>query len=104
MTMVLSSLLVGAASTSVLCVLIAHGILKPLLQSRGIKSWSFADTLGSTVLLTAGSALVGAATTLVALIVGGLDADGTRVATAATLTVIGAAMARFGLLSLRKLS
>jgi hypothetical protein len=104
MTAVLSSLLVGGAAASLLCLVVSHGILKPLLHSRGVSSWTLRDTVGSTVLLMAGAACFGASTTLLVLMLGGLQAGRTRGATMIVLAAIGLSMIRFGLLSLRKLS
>ena len=104
-TAVLPALLVGAATSVLLCFAIAHGVLRTFMHARGVEPWTMADTLGSTLLLSLGSALVGAAAMIIALLLSGLlPTSAAMLAATFVLVVPGALCLRLGLLALRKLT
>lgn len=88
-----------------LCAIVAHGILRPLLEARGITPWTVRDSLGSLPLVLIGSALTaGAAVYLVHLM---SDASSARLPVRVlclALLCAGLLMVRLGLLALRKLT
>jgi hypothetical protein len=47
----------GAVIAAALSAMVAHGILRPLLEARGIVPWTVRDSLGSIPLVIFGSAL-----------------------------------------------
>jgi hypothetical protein len=88
-----------ALTSAVMAVVVAHGILRPLLEARGVSPWRWRDTLGSTPLVTIGSAIVSASATQVVL----SAAWQSRVLCLALLAA-GALTLRLGLLAVRKLT
>ncbi len=113
---------VGALVAGFVCACVAgavgHGVLRPLLEARGVTPWRLRDSLGSLPLVIGGTALIG---TGAAVVVGWLfgacggimsaaagKAHGpATVATAVGGTaalLVGALMLRLGLLALRKLT
>ena len=104
-TAVLPALLVGAATSVLLCFAISHGVLRTFMHARGVKPWTMADTFGSTLLLSLGSAFVGAAGMIIALSLSELlITSATMLGSAFVLVVLGALCLRLGLLALRKLT
>lgn len=95
--------LAGGLAAAMLCVIVAHGILRPLLEARGITPWTVRDSLGSLPLVLIGSALtVG---TTIYLVVG--DPASARLPVRVlclALLCAGLLMVRLGLLALRKLT
>jgi hypothetical protein len=75
------------------------------MHSRGVHPWTTTDTLGSTLLLTFGAALVGAASVFAALTISTLSAVPRLYGGVAVgFILLGALCLRLGLLALRKLT
>ena len=108
--------------TGVVCACVAgtvgHGVLRPLLEARGVAPWRLRDSLGSLPLVLSGSAMIGAGA---AVVMGWLfgacggimsAAVGTAPSRATVATavggtaalLVGALMLRLGLLALSKLT
>jgi hypothetical protein len=84
--------------------MVGHGVLRPLLEARGIAPWRVRDTLGSMPLVLIGSAMVGGTAGLLsAWGVTGCDVVGRTLALVSAMMVAGAMLLRLGLLALRKL-
>lgn len=84
--------------------LVAHGILKPLLEARGVNPWTLRDTLGATPLVLIGGALVGGGATVLTIAgATGCTLLGVVTFAVSVKMVIGLGMLRLGLLALRKL-
>ena len=85
--------------------LVGHGILRPLLETRGVAPWRLRDSLGSMPLVLLGSGFIGGTGTLLALWgATGCDVALWNVALASVLLIAGTVMVRLGLHALRKLS
>lgn len=102
--------LVGAVGTAALVGHVAHGILKPLLEARGVAPWTRRDSLGALPSVLLGSAAIGWALVDLATL---LARHSTPVAGAVDaiallrplgLLLPGAVVIRLGVLALRKLS
>jgi len=94
--------LAGALVAAVLSVIIAHGVLRPLLEARGVVPWTVRDTLGSLPLVMIGSALTtGSAVYLAGRI---FSANLPLHVLCLALLLAGLLTVRFGLLGLRKLT
>ena len=85
--------------------MVGHGVLRPLLEARGVTPWRVRDSLGSLPLVLVGSALVGGAASYVAAwSVTGCSAHGwPTVSLLSAATICGVLLIRLGLLALRKL-
>ena len=104
-------LVAAAIVASVLCAAVAgivgHGVLRPMLEARGVAPWTVRDSLGSMPLVLIGAALIGGSGALAS---GWLwcacDAiiPTVLVVVAGTLFLLGLSMLRLGLLALRKLT
>jgi hypothetical protein len=84
--------------------LIGHGILRPLLEARGVAPWTLRDSLGSTPLILIGSFVLGAATAF--FLAHGITKCTIGVPIMALLSasiVISVLVVRLGLIALRKL-
>jgi len=93
-----------ALLVSLVAGLVGHGVLRPLLEARGIAPWRVRDSLGSMPLVLIGSALVGGTAGLLsAWGVTGCDVVGRTVALVSGMMVAGVMLLRLGLLALRKL-
>lgn len=111
-TEVFADPLVGAGLAALLgaivCAAVAHGILRPLLEARGVVPWTVRDSLGSLPLVLVGSALsVGAAFYLVLQRLAPSVASHAAVlpsVAAGVLLLVGLSTLRLGLLALRKLT
>ena len=101
----------AAVAAAVACALVAaivgHGILRPMLEARGVSPWTVQDSLGSMPLVLIGAAAIGASAALAsgwlwcvcdAIIPTALGAI------AAPLFLLGLLMLRLGVLALRKLT
>ena len=85
--------------------MVGHGILRPLLEARGLTPWHLRDSLGSMPLVLIGTGLMGGMGTLLAVWgVTGCDIAGWGVAIASGLFVAGVVMVRLGLVALQKLN
>lgn len=104
MATLLPALLVGAVVAALLALGILHGVLRPFMHARGVQPWTLRDTLGSTVLVTMGAALVGAGSTLAIARFAADLASTSDVLVAFVLMGAGAVAVRLGLLALRKLT
>jgi hypothetical protein len=93
---VMSMLLTGA---------VGHGILRPLLEARGIAPWRLRDSLGSLLLVLLGAGVLGGTAVGTALWHGS-EKSSLGVPDLLSLALLsgGALMVRLGLLSLRKLT
>lgn len=90
---------VAAFTSAALALVIAHGTLRPLLEARGVAPWRWRDTLGSTTLVTLGSAVIsGSATQAV------LNATWWPRVLCLALLAAGVLTLRLGVLALRKLT
>ncbi len=95
--------IIGGTPVVIAAAGISHGILRPLLEARGVSPWTVKDTLGSTPLVLIGSSLIGACVSVVAVMVGrSCDDRQVWVAGAGALAVIGAGLIKLGLLALKK--
>ncbi|MEQ1693377.1 MAG: hypothetical protein ABMA00_18945 [Gemmatimonas sp.] len=84
--------------------MVGHGVLRPLLEARGIAPWRLRDSLGSMPLVLLGSALVGGTAAAFAVWgVTGCDVAGWVVMITSAKMIAGVVMMRLGLLALRKL-
>ena len=85
--------------------MVGHGILRPLLEARGVSPWRVRDSLGSMPLVLLGSGLIGGTGTLLGVWgVTDCGVAGWAVALTSVLLISGTVMVRLGLLALRKLS
>src|SRR6187431_1410466 len=85
--------------------MVGHGILRPLLEARGLTPWHVRDSLGSMPLVLIGSGLTGGMGTPLAVWgVTGCDVNGWSVAVIGGLLVVGVVMVRLGLVALQKLN
>ncbi len=105
LTIVAGGLAVMGAS---LAGVVGHGVLRPMLEARGVTPWRVRDSLGSMPLVLLGSALVTGALTLSVLRWGAACGSAPSMAAAWWLGVVvallvGALMIRLGLHALRKL-
>lgn len=88
---------------------VAHGILRPQLESRGIVPWRVRDTLASTPLILIGSAGIGAAAAIFAGLLAGLNGSAVHLSLTivllctATLLASSALALALGIMALRKL-
>lgn len=103
----IAAAIVAALACALVAVVVGHGILRPMLKSRGVSPWTVRDTLGSTPLVVFGAAAIGAAAALAsgwlwcvceAIIPTVLGVI------AGALFLLGLLMLRLGLLALRKLT
>ena len=95
---------------SVVCALVAgmvgHGVLRPLLEARGVTPWRVHDSLGALPLVLIGSALIGGGAALVGWlfgVCGGIISPAVGAA-AVVAVLVGVFVLRLGLLALRKLT
>ena len=95
---------------SVVCALVAgmvgHGVLRPLLEARGVTPWRVHDSLGALPLVLIGSALIGGGAAPVGWlfgVCGGIISPAVGAAAVAAV-LAGVLMLRLGLLALRKLT
>ena len=83
---------------------VGHGVLRPLMEARGVSPWRLKDSAGSLPLVLIGAALMGgAAAVFAAWGVTGCDAAGWAVVALCAAIICGVLMMRLGLLALRKL-
>lgn len=105
MSIALISALTGGLAAAVLCAIVAHGILRPLLEARGITPWTVRDSLGSLPVVLIGSTLTAGAAVYLVHLMG--DAPSARLPVRVlclALLCAGLLMVRLGLLALRKLT
>ena len=94
----------GALVSVCVAGMVGHGVLRPLLEARGLVPWRVLDSLGSTPLVLIGSAFVGGGAALLAAWgLGGCPVAAWLTVLASAGMVWGAVMMRLGLLALRKL-
>jgi hypothetical protein len=98
------SMAVAAAGAMLVSVLVGHGILRPLLEARGIRPWTLRDSVGSLMLVMLGSGLFAAA--LAALVTCRVVRSDFGLFDVLCLAAFaaGALMMHLGLLALRKLT
>ena len=85
--------------------MVGHGILRPLVEARGVTPWRLRDSLGSMPTVLIGSGLLGGTGMLLATWgATGCDVAGWKVAVAGGLVVAATIMMRVGIIALRKLS
>jgi hypothetical protein len=100
-----AALLTGALSAALISLVVTHGLLRTFMHARGIAPWTWKDTIGSSLLIGLGGALLGAASMLVCLIaIGTAVLTPAYVSVTALLLLLGAIVLRLGLLALRKLT
>jgi hypothetical protein len=84
--------------------MVGHGVLRPLLEARGVSPWRVRDSLGSLPLVLIGSALLGATTSsLMSLGNSECSVSGAILALLCVVIVSSISMIRLGLLALKKL-
>lgn len=93
---------VGAVLVSALAGLVSHGVLRPLLEARGIVPWTVKDTLGSTPLILSGSALIGGALASGVALVAQRCAAGWPVGLCVLTAAVGVVTVLLGLNAVRK--
>lgn len=83
---------------------VGHGVLRPLLEARGVRPWLLKDSIGALMLVTIGSACFAAG--LTALIVCRIYHSDFALFDVLCLALLcgGALTMRLGLLALRKLT
>lgn len=99
--------LIAAAASALVSVIVGHGVLRPLLETRGVAPWTVRDSIGALPLVLVGSALFGAGVERAAgWLFGacGVIIPAAGVLIALMLIMIGLVMLRLGLLALRKLT
>lgn len=99
--------LVAAAASAVVAAIVGHGVLRPLLEARGIIPWTIRDSIGALPLVLFGSAAFGAGVErLSGWLFGacGVIIPPAGAFVALLFIVIGLLMLRLGLLALRKLT
>lgn len=95
----------AALSAALIAAVVGHGVLRPLLEARGIAPWTLRDSVGSLLLVLIGSALVaGAAVAAATAAVLSAPLGAGRGVLCLALLLAGALMMRLGLLALRKLT
>lgn len=83
---------------------IGHGVLRPLLEARGVTPWTVRDSIGSMPLVLLGSGLMGACSAVfLALNVVKCPDSGFYLLLLSLGIVVGFAMIKLGLIALRKL-
>ena len=104
---VAAAAIVASAVCAMVAGIVGHGVLRPMLEARGVAPWAVRDSVGSMPLVLIGAALIGASGALAS---GWLwcacDAiiPTVLVVVAGTLFLLGLSMLRLGLLALRKLT
>ncbi len=94
----------SALLASLIAGMVGHGVLRPLLEARGITPWRLRDSLGSLPLVLIGSGLMGGTAALLAAWgVTRCTVALSVLVTASALVVGGVLLMRLGLLALRKL-
>lgn len=101
-------LFVGVGSFSLLVAAVAgmvgHGVLRPMLEARGVTPWSIRDSLGSMPLVLIGAAMIGGSSacffawTLMPCVFSGV-----KITIVGVIMVWGVTLVRLGLVALRKL-
>lgn len=109
--MTTAALLPAAIVFGATCALVAgtvgHGILRPMLESRGVSPWTVRDSVGSMPLVLIGAAAIGASASLASGWLWGVcEAIIPTVlgVIAGALFLLGLFTLRLGLLALRKLT
>lgn len=83
---------------------VAHGVLRPLLEARGVRPWTVRDSIGALPLVLIGAAmLAGGASVLVVTGATECVLKTSVVVPVWVIMIFGVAMLRLGLLALRKL-
>lgn len=83
---------------------VAHGVLRPLMEARGVTPWLVRDSVGALPLVLIGAALVGGSASVFAMAGAMSCVLETMIVIAISVKMIfGIAMLRLGLLALRKL-
>lgn len=104
---VAAAAIVASAVCAMVAGIVGHGVLRPMLEARGVAPWTVRDSVGSMPLVMIGAALIGASGALAS---GWLwcvcDAiiPTALVVVAGSLFLLGLSMLRLGLLALRKLT
>jgi hypothetical protein len=84
--------------------LVGHGVLRPLLEARGVSPWTVRDSLGSMPLILLGSLLVGACSgVLIAEMSAKCSYSVMLVAFLCTIITLALLMIKLGLVALKKL-
>jgi hypothetical protein len=94
----------AALLAMVLVAAIGHGLIRPLLEQRGITTWGLMDTVGAMPLVLMGAAtIVGTAAVLLVLLATECPPGAVGVGGSVVLVAVGALWVRLGLHALRKL-
>lgn len=97
------ALLIAGGAVATLAGMIGHGVLRPLLEARGVTPWTLKDSLGSMPLILIGSAMVGGSVGG-GVLFGFSPCSGARwaVGTAIAVGLLGLLIGKLGLVELRK--
>lgn len=98
------AMLVTAGSAMFVAAAVGHGVLRPLLEARGIRPWTVRDSVGALMLVILGSGILGGG--LAGVSIGWVvrSAGGMFDVLCLAALAAGALMMRLGLLALRKLT
>jgi hypothetical protein len=98
------TLLAAGGCAMLVTVIVGHGVLRPLLEARGIAPWTVRDSVGSLMLVVLGSGLFAGG--LAAFVACRAFHSGLGLFDVLCLAAFaaGALMMRLGLLALRKLT
>lgn len=102
------ALFVGIGSFSLLVAVVAgtvgHGVLRPMLEARGVAPWSVRDSLGSMPLVLIGAAMIGGSgACFFAWALTQCVGSGVKITIVSVIMVWGVTLVRLGLVALRKL-
>ena len=109
--MLIAAIAIGAFTGATISLVITHGLLRNFMEARGIAPWKVRDSVGSSMLVTVGAALISCAAVLAVLVVirsptvapTTESTLGTTIAIS-VLALGGSLCLRLGLLALRKLT
>jgi len=108
---VLMTALVSAGVCMGVAAMVGHGVLRPMLEARGVTPWTVRDSLGSMPLVLFGAAACGAGGSVGTYWLTGVSGaiipsvhPSMLAAMAVALVLIGLLVLRLGLLALRKLT
>ena len=100
------TMIVAAVACGLVAATVGHGILRPMLEARGVLPWTVRDSVGSMPLVLIGAAAIGAAASVASGWLWGVCEAIIPTALgviAGALFLLGLLTLRLGLLALRKL-
>mgnify|MGYP006972389751 CR=1 FL=1 len=98
------AIMVSGGSAMLVAAAVGHGVLRPLLEARGVRPWTVRDSVGSLMLVILGSGVFGGG--LAGVGIGWVVHSAVGMFDVLCLAALaaGALMMRLGLLALRKLT